>query len=87
MVYKIKWENTAIEILEELDNSVRERIITFFDKASIKENPRSSGKPLAGNLKGLWRYRVGGYRVIAEIQNDMLVILVLYAAHRSIVYK
>ena len=87
MAYKVKWENTAIEILDELDNSIRERIIVFFDKVSIKENPRSSGKPLTGTLKGLWRYRVGDYRIIADIQNDILVVLILYIAHRSVVYK
>ena len=51
------------------------------------EDPRSTGKALAGNLAGLWRYRVGDYRIVCDIEDEVLLILVIDVAHRSKVYK
>ena len=50
-------------------------------------NSRESGKALKGNLKGLWRYRVGDYRLICRIEDDRLVILAVSVGHRSGVYR
>ena len=50
-------------------------------------DPRSSGKALAGNLSGLWRYRVGDYRIICDIQAARLVVIALEVGHRRSVYK
>ena len=50
------------------------------------ENPRVKGKALTGDLKGLWRYRVGDYRILADIQDDKIVILILDIGHRSKIY-
>lgn len=50
-------------------------------------NPRSSGKALQGEFKGLWRYRIGDYRVICQIKDKELVILVIDLAHRKDIYK
>jgi mRNA interferase RelE/StbE len=50
-------------------------------------DPRSKGKALTGNLKGLWRYRIGDYRLIAEIKDDEVVLYLLKLAHRKEVYK
>ncbi len=50
-------------------------------------NARAHGKALTGNLAGLWRYRVGNYRLIADIQDDRLVILMLEAGHRGEIYQ
>lgn len=55
--------------------------------ASSCSDPRQRGKGLTENLSGLWRYRVGDYRVICEIQADRLVVLVVRINHRSTVYK
>jgi mRNA interferase RelE/StbE len=87
MAYKISFEEKAAEIFAELDKSVQKRIIRFLEKAGILKNPKSSGKPLTGDLKGLWRYRVGDYRIIAEIKDKEFIILVLHIGHRSVVYK
>lgn len=51
------------------------------------ENPRAFGKPLTGNLAGLWRYRIGDYRLIAEIKDDCFVILALAVRHRREIYR
>ena len=51
------------------------------------DNPRARGKGLTANRSGQWRYRIGDYRLICQIQDDTLVILALSVGHRSIVYK
>ncbi len=50
-------------------------------------NPRLFGKALVGNLKGLWRYRYGDYRIIVHIQDSELIILALEIGHRKDIYK
>ena len=50
-------------------------------------NPTSFGESLTGNLAGLWRYKVGDYRLICDIQKDILVVLILEADHRKQVYR
>lgn len=54
---------------------------------SLLDNPRSTGRALVGNLAGLWRNQVGDYRIICEIEDGVLLILVVDVAHRSEVYK
>ena len=51
------------------------------------DNPRSRGKALTSNLAGLWRYRVGDYRIFCRIYDDKLVITVIEIAHRSTIYR
>ena len=51
------------------------------------ENPRSIGDPLVGQWTGYWRYRIGNYRVIARIENERLVIVVVRVAHRRQAYR
>jgi mRNA interferase RelE/StbE len=54
---------------------------------SVRDDPKSLGKPLQANLSGLWRYRVGDYRIVAEIHDALVTILILSIKHRSIVYR
>ena len=62
-------------------------IRTWIEKNLINtENPRIKGKALTSDLKGLWRYRVGDYRILADIQDDKIVILILDIGHRSKIY-
>ncbi len=56
-------------------------------KVANLEDPRSLGKPLSGSLSGLWRYRVGSYRIIASIEDLDIRILVVKIAHRKEVYR
>ena len=51
------------------------------------ENPRQWGKPLHGEKQGLWRYRVGHYRLICDIQDERVIVLVLEVGHRKDVYR
>lgn len=59
------------------------------DKKNLNnnENPREKGKKLKGNLKDYWRYRVGKYRIITEINDEDITIIVINIGHRSDVYK
>ena len=57
------------------------------DEIAKLEDPRSRGKALTGNLAGVWRYRVGDYRILCDINDGRLVILVVDVAHRREVYK
>jgi mRNA interferase RelE/StbE len=65
------------------------RLLEFMDERVVpKSNPRSIGHALTGPMKGAyWRYRVGDYRIICEIQDDVLCVLVIEIGHRKEVYR
>lgn len=87
-MWKIKFENDVVKFFEKLDKTTQNQIIKYFDKITkSNENPKSYGKPLVANKKGLWRYRVGNYRIICQIKDNELIILVLTIGLRSEVYK
>ena len=76
--YHVQFSAKAQKIFNKLDNQVRIRISNWLmNNLEGCENPRQQDIALQGNLKGKWRYRVGGYKIIAEIQDDKVVILVL----------
>lgn len=87
MMWKIKVEPLAAKALKKLENQAKQRIESFIDDLATAENPRSKGKALQGNLKGAWRYRVGDYRLICNIQDDKVIILVLELGHRKDIYQ
>lgn len=87
MQWQIKFEDGALSSLKKLDKSVRTQIEKYLDKLSCLENPRQRGKGLTGSRSGQWRYRVGDYRLICEIHDNILVVLVLEIGHRSNIYK
>ena len=87
MKYTVEYSKDAHKYLRKLDPGIRTMILKWIDKNLVgSSNPRLHGKALAGNLAGLWRYRVGNYRLIAEIQDNRLVILMLEIGHRSEIY-
>lgn len=73
--------------LKKLDSEIQSRIVDSMKSVSQLANPRSRGKLLVGNLSGLWRYRVGNYRILCQIQNEELVILVVEIGHRKEIYN
>jgi mRNA interferase RelE/StbE len=88
MIWEIEYTPNARKQLRKLDAARRDIILLWMDKhISGCENPRLHGKELVGNLSGLWRYRVGDYRVLCEIQDDKLVVLAFNVQHRSKVYE
>jgi mRNA interferase RelE/StbE len=66
-----------------LDRPVQKRLLDWLDdRLEGCKNPRHFGEPLRGGRAGLWRYRVGDYRIICEIQDERLVVLALAVGHR-----
>ena len=89
MAWRIELSGAARKELGKLDKSVANRINKFLrDRVAQLENPRSIGQALKGERFGtLWKYRVGDYRVIAEIQDERILILILSIGHRREIYR
>ncbi|OCX68676.1 type II toxin-antitoxin system RelE family toxin [Acidithiobacillus thiooxidans] len=88
MVWRIEYAESVQKDVRKLDAQERKRIRDFIEvKVALLDDPRSLGKPLSGGLSGLWRYRVGNYRVIANIEDRDVCILVVKIAHRKEVYR
>lgn len=86
-MYRVNLTETAKKQLSKLDKYTQ-RLITSWLKKNIDgcEDPRIHGKPLVANLKGKWRYRIGDYRVICEIQDNKLIVLAISIGHRKEIY-
>ena len=83
---KLIFADKARKEFLKLDKPIQKQIKTFLLKLQGMEDPCSSGKALKSNLGGLWRYRVGDYRIICDIQQDKILITVLRIGHRKNVY-
>ena len=83
---RIQYTETVRKQLKKLDKTIQKRILDYMDEVGRLENPRSRGKALVENMRGLWRYRVGDYRVICEIQESRIIISVLKIGHRKNIY-
>lgn len=87
MAWRIEIDKDVQREMKKLDKQVAKRITAKLREVSQLDDPRSMGKGLTGNLAGLWRYRVGDYRIICDIEDGVLLILVVDVAHRREVYK
>ena len=86
--YKVEYTSKAIKNLRKLDKNTRNLIYAWIDKNLVNcEDPRIHGKGLVGDKSGQWRYRVGDYRIICEIEDEEIVILVLEIGHRREIYN
>lgn len=87
MRYRVEFAKDALKELKKLDKHTASLIIGWIRKnLEGCENPRAHGKGLTANRAGQWRYRVGDYRLLADIQDDKIVILILHVGHRSEIY-
>lgn len=88
MVWKINFEPDAGKQLKKLDKYSQQLIRNYLkDKVLILEHPKMLGKPLKYNLKGYWRYRIDKFRIVCDLQEDVLMILVIKIAKRDVVYE
>ena len=87
MAWSIEFDNGMEKVLKRLTVSNQRRIIDYLENRVARGDPRTVGQPLQGRLTGLWRYRVGDYRVIARLEHDRLVVMVIDIGHRSAVYR
>jgi len=87
MRWAYSFDERALHELQKLDRQAQKDIIAYLDKRiATKEDPRRFGKPLKANLTGLWRYRVRDYRILCQIKDRMLLVLVVSVGHRKNVY-
>ena len=85
--FRVEWSQRAQKQIRKLDKSISELLLRWVHKNLDNcENPRQHGKALSQNRAGEWRYRVGDYRLIADIQDDKIVILILSVGHRKDIY-
>ena len=83
-MYEIIFRNPAKRFLKSLPKDSQERILKQIER--LKKNPRI-GKPLTGNLRGLWRLRQDNYRIVYKIKDQELIIYVMSIGNRDKVYK
>ena len=88
MIYHVEYLKSVQKTLEKMDKYTKRILFEWIDKnLEGCQDPRVHGKPLSANRTGQWRYRVGDYRIIANIQDNKLVILVIAVGHRREIYK
>jgi len=87
MGYDVQLSDNALKALKRIDRYQARLIIAWLDKnLQGCKNPRLHGKSLTGNKKGYWRYRVGSYRIIADIQDNIVRIEIVNIGHRREIY-
>lgn len=88
MIWRIEFSESAKKELGKLDRQVQKEIRDYLRKRiGTEEDPRRFGEALLRNLSGLWKYRVGSYRVICRIEENRVTVLVLRVGHRREVYQ
>ena len=88
MAYRVDFAGAAARQYRKLDPFAKRQIGNYImEYLEGTPNPRAYGKPLKGRLVGFWRYEVGDYRLIADIQDDVFIIWVMKVGHRREVYK
>ena len=83
-MYEVIFRNPAKKFLKNLDENYQKKILEKIEK--IKKNPRI-GKPLTGNLRGLWRLRQDNYRIIYKIKDQELIVYVMNIGDRRRFYR
>lgn len=88
MNYKVEYSKTAQKQIKKLDNYTQVMLMNWITKNLVNcKDPKIHGKALKGNLKGQWRYRVGDYRILCDIEDNKIIILVINVGHRREIYK
>ena len=88
MAWRVEYSVVAEGQLRRLDRPTAQRVVDYMrERVAALEDPRQRGQALTGPLRGFWRYRVGDYRVICDIQDEVLRVLVVEIGHRGQVYR
>jgi len=85
-MWTLNFSAKAAKLFDKLDKQIQRQLAAEIDKILALDDPRKLGKALTGELSGLWRYRAGDYRIVCEIQDNVLMILVVRVAHRKDIY-
>lgn len=87
-VWRVEFDRAAVRDLRKLGSEVERLILRYLrERIAKSDDPRRFGHALTGDRKGLWRYRVGDYRIVASIEDDRFVVLVVTVGHRREVYR
>lgn len=88
MAWTIEYTATARKQLRKLDRQIAKRIVDYLDRrVATAKSPQTHGKALTGPLGDLWRYRVGDYRIMVELRNEVFTVLVVRVGHRGDIYR
>ena len=86
--WTIELSERAKRALSKLDRTAAKRITRFLlERVRTAHDPRDLGKRLSGGMKDYWSYRVGDYRLICEIRDEVLVVMVIEIGHRREIYR
>ena len=86
--WRVEFDRAAVRDLRKLGLEGERRVLRFLrERIAGSNDPRRLGHALTGDRKGLWRYRVGNYRIIAAMEDDRFVVLVVTVGHRREVYR
>lgn len=87
-IWTLEFSDETLKQLKKLDKKISEKIVTFVKgRIAELEDPRTLGKPLTGNLATYWRYRVGDYRIVCQINDQKILITVVKVGHRKDIYE
>ena len=87
MVYRIELSEKTVKFLDSAQSKDKHNFeILISHLKNLEQNPERYGKPLTGNLKGLWSYRVGNFRIIFQMQNLNKIVFIITIRHRRDVY-
>lgn len=87
MAFKLAFAPRAVSQLRKLDRAAAKRIVDYLEDVAALEDPRIRGKILTGEKQVIWRYRIGDYRALCDINSNSFIILTLEIGHRSQIYR
>lgn len=88
MSFRVEYTRTAVKQLKKMDKKIAALILSFIEAKLVGcDNPRLHGKALQGNLNDKWRYRVGDYRILAKIEDEKVIIVIVEVGHRREIYE
>ncbi len=87
-VWRVVFDEDARRDFAKLDLQIQRKIQRYLrERLATDEDPKRFGKPLSGNLKDFWRYRIEDYRLICRIVDDQLIVIVVEVGHRRAIYE
>ena len=88
MAWQIEFDSEAENDLRKIDPEIQRRILRYLrEKIATEKDPRRFGAPLRRELSGLWKYRLGDYRLICRIEDKKVIVYVIRIGHRKDIYK
>lgn len=87
MAFELRFSATAVKQLRKLDRAMAARIADYLEAVAAQDDPTIRGKNLKSEYSGIWRYRIGNYCALCDIDKSVLVVLALEVSHRLEGYK